>query len=421
MVFGRDPGDITKELRCEYKERFESVRRWQSNLASKSVHTFYEYLGDLIRFCQAVDMTPDELIRLRAETLRSEDPVIQHRIEEMVQGYVNKYAMEKSVSKAKCIRNAVGSFFRHNYYRLGTISISAVEEEEEPIKAIKTEDLREVLKRCIVRERSIILTILSGGFREGTFVQLRLLNINQDDLEFTFDGDRIRDVKINRTPVHVHAPKRTNKGKRNSYDTFITAEAAKELVKRLKERIGYGERLTLKSYVYINAKRLKKTGLKLKPLSIYMLMRRAGKRAGLKLNPSDLRDYFSSKLERAKVPFSAIEQMMGHLAYYSTSAGSYKKFSVEELREFYSEAEAVLTIETVLPTKERKMESEIDELRSEVAMLRNVLGRLISELPQQETAEHIKALMEEKSKEEALEELGELRRRSETRLKLPRK
>lgn len=101
--------------------------------------------------------------------------------------------------------------------------------------------------------------------------------------------------------------------------------------------------------------KVQKTGLALKPASIYHLVKRAGKRVGLKLTPSDLRDKISSTVEKYKVPFSVIEQMMGHLAYYSTSAGSYKRFSVDELREFYQTVESLLTIETIRPTKEKNI------------------------------------------------------------------
>lgn len=413
MVYGRDPSDIPKGLRTEYEAQFESIRDWKENLGSKSTYTFYNYLGDLIRFCRHVKMNPDELINLRAQTLTSNKPKVQHTVEKLVQRYVNVYAVEKSVTKAKSIRNAVASFYRHNYYRLGTIKISEVEEEDRPVKTLKLEELREVLKRSVIRERSIILTTASGGFREGTLVALKLMNIDQDDMEFVRNSEQITDVKILRTPVHIHAPKKTNKGRRNSYETFITGEAAQELVRWLKQRIENGEELTLQSHLYINAKRYATgIGVALKPAAIYHVVVRAGKRVDLKLTPTDLRDLFSKTLEtKAKVSFSAVEQMMGHLSYFSTSAGSYKPFSVDELREFYKEAESFLTIETTMPTKERKMESEIDSLRDEVKRLTKVVKQMLAVNPE------IKEQLEEQDK--MMMETEEESHQNNSQLKLP--
>ena len=73
-----------------------------------------------------------------------------------------------------------------------------------------------MLDKAATREAFIVAAIATGGFREGTFSNLKYRHVKED-------------FEANRFPIHIHVEAAITKGKYHDYDTFINAEACQLL------------------------------------------------------------------------------------------------------------------------------------------------------------------------------------------------
>ncbi|NOZ82567.1 MAG: site-specific integrase [Euryarchaeota archaeon] len=213
-----------------------------------------------------------------------------------------------------------------------------------PAKTVSEEDiatpekLRRILQHLPLHGRALVLVLASSGMRLGEALSLHL-----------------EDVKLEEEPVRVVVRADSTKTGAGRV-TFVSSEAAEALQAWLSRREVY-----LKGALNRNAG-LQKAGRssakvlddpRVFPFSktvAHEMWHRALERAGFasrdrrtslrKLRLHTLRKFFRSRLSTA-APVDVVEALMGHEGYLT---GAYRRYTVEELAEYYAKAEHVLHI-----------------------------------------------------------------------------
>jgi len=144
--------------------RFESVRRWLEGVrleqSSLSPRTVQLYLWSLRLFCEFAGKDPDELIRERLGHMRSGDPELLHRHDELLREFAEQLRSlgmaPKTVASAVA---AVKSFYRHNYGglvfkvpRAEVVRRRDIPTREEVRRVLDSRDVRLWVKAWIVAQ-----------------------------------------------------------------------------------------------------------------------------------------------------------------------------------------------------------------------------------------------------------------------------
>jgi integrase/recombinase XerC/integrase/recombinase XerD len=253
------------------------------------------------------------------------------------------------------------------------------------------EELVRIVSECPLSGKSIILLLASSGMRIGECLRLRFKDFDfehrtiQIPGQFTKSGD--------------------------SRTVFYSQECADVL----KEYLDRHEEFLQRS---INRSRFAKVKddrvFPMTVQNVYEIWWRALNRTKLngrdsttnrnKLHPHVLRKFFRTMLGPV-LPVDVIEALMGHEGYL---ADVYRKYSIEQLAEFYKQGEQVLTVFTESGSRLRlsKIEEENALLRKQIENLNiNGLGK----------ANEIEGLKTELNKmDERLDGITETRKESDT-------
>ena len=208
-------------------------------------------------------------------------------------------------------------------------------------EALAQEDLARLWQIANLREKVIISSLATGGFRPYTFVKLEYRHVNKD-------------LEQGRIPVHVHVEATINKGEYTAYDTFIGQEATDTLkmyfnVRRKGSKWTPPEEIVDESPLlrneFLAAKRIRNgetppgvTEERLGDLvrELYAkagMINRAQKQRRYRIRPYGFRKFFKTQLLAAGVNDSYTEYMMGH------ARSTYDKTSVDTLRAEYAAAD----------------------------------------------------------------------------------
>ena len=222
------------------------------------------------------------------------------------------------------------------------------------------EVLRRILTHTDVKGRALFLFLAASGVRVGEALQLKLddLNLDADPPEVYVRGEY------------------TKSGDR--YQTFLTSEAKEALLEWLKVRQAYLESSANRGRGLAKTKRLNDN--RVFPFSLTVaeqMWRNAIEKAKMadrdsftnrhKLHIHMLRKFFLSQCKIA-VPESVAEAWVGHVGYLDDA---YRRYSKEQMREFYRKAEPYLLINVPKDIAEiqTKFQNDLDELREQVADL----------------------------------------------------
>lgn len=251
------------------------------------------------------------------------------------------------------------------------------------------DELRKILKHANLEDRALILIALSSGLRRSTLAALKLKNIDLNN-----------DIPVIKVPPEI-AKDRPDRG----YITFMTPEAKDALLAYLHEREKQGEKLSPESPV-ISSRPL---GTHLGPntitrkwerlLNLVNLNEKTEKRIDrigvesggkwYKIRFHSLRKFFKSWATLSGVPGEIVEFFMGHRAgvnqvYLLTGIEDMDNpILIEKLREYYRKAIPNLTIMEVSAEQLKKLEEELDKLRTkydEHSKLIGLLARKFREL-----------------------------------------
>ena len=225
-----------------------------------------------------------------------------------------------------------------------------------------TDEIQQILSRCDIRSRVIVLLMVSTGMRVGALPGLRLSDIKKFD-EFGL------------YLIWVY-----NDSKKDRYYTFTTPSCAGAIDAYLEFRKRCGEELSDKSPLLRNkvtvdnpftAKASKPVSLRALELIIEGLLKQTGIAVGAAvgscagagkqvMRTHGMRKFFINQLDKANVPYVVREYLAGHRL--SGNNASYVRTSEEDRLQEYLKAVDLLTIDP-----NQRLEQKVKELESEQA------------------------------------------------------
>jgi integrase len=225
---------------------------------------------------------------------------------------------------------------------------------------LSRETLRKILAHADLKGRALFLFLASSGVRIGEALKLKLqdVNLNVDPPIVTVRGEY------------------TKSG--DSYTSFLSSEAKEALEQWLRVREDYIRSATNRGR---GLGRIKNTeDARIFPFSPavaeamwYTVIEKAGlnhkdsSTGRYKLHIHMLRKWFLSQAKLA-APESVVEAWAGHSGYLDEA---YRRYSMDQLREFYKKAETYLFINIPkdISQIQTKFQKDVDEMRDRIADL----------------------------------------------------
>ena len=232
-------------------------------------------------------------------------------------------------------------------------------------------ELKKLLLHLPIQGKALFQILESSGMRIG-----ELLKSNIDDMYLNEKPARIQ-IRGNITKTG------------NSRHAFFSREAKDALTEWLKVREDYLEAAVAKSHIYDK----KPEDLRIFPFdrtTAYHMWRKALHKSGLngkdkstgreKIHPHVLRKFFRTRLG-AVIPVDVVEALMGQEGYLTEV---YRRYSLEDLRQFYLEGEPALSVFTDtkevielqqrIEQKNKELQKEIEEKNTRLQVLVNSLA-----------------------------------------------
>ena len=182
-----------------------------------STATLYHYIYDVHCFCKLLRRTPDQLLNQckGKDDIPIPKAVVQlaHHLADFADNFQEENGLAPS-TMYKMVRN-IQTLFQLNGVSLRMpyrMSRWCIYEERAPT----LEELQKTIDVADVRGKAIVALMATGGFRNGTLVQLKYRHVRQD-------------LEKGRMPIHVHVEAAITKGKYHDYDTFVNREASEYL------------------------------------------------------------------------------------------------------------------------------------------------------------------------------------------------
>lgn len=326
--------------------QFESGRNWISKLPS--AETRRTFLRNLKRYSEAVGKNPDELIAFKIEGLKNVASEKEFQAERLLENYFSKCALTDSAKEM--LKNAVISFYKHNWRNLNPNVASNVEKVEPNKRCPKMKDIEELDNVMpSQRDKALLWFFESTSIRIGTIPKLYW-----KDLVPTNDSDIPYQIEIEAARL-----KGAGKGKYKGAKqiTFLHSLAVEKLKNYKSEAKRKGYILTEDSPIFIayNQKGI------IKPLgipSINCVFNEASLTAWKDLevkrfSPHDFRDFLQSSLESAGINPNVISPTMAHKV-----KGVDKHYSSHEINELKGKYKTALPY--LLPQTTEAIKSELE-------------------------------------------------------------
>jgi integrase len=325
-------------------------------------------------FCKYYNTDPDSLVRLKAEQIKN--MVVEYivQLKRVAKKYVSKAKRgEICVNSIKTYMMGIQSFLEFHEIALPWKKISKFYPADisNNLRAYTKEEITKILSVADLRDRCIILLMISTGIRVGAIKSLRIKHLKKLKEEIGI--------------LTVYAESKDDK-----YNTLITPECIAAIEAYLQYRKKQCEKITDDSYIIRDkfATFSKRTN-RSKPLSentINKQMKHLLRKAGLsyeELQPDHgLRRFFNTALMNSDVTYSFKELMMGHSVklddvYYD----KYNEKSQQKILLEYMKAIDALTIDDKYRLKKKIAEYEeklkdvpkIEQLESHLA--NKILGQ----------------------------------------------
>ena len=330
---------------------FEAVVDWLQSIGNRSENTKKQYLRWFSKFCDFLEMNPDEILVLRERELKSDGRKSQHAMEKRLLGFVEHLRRKGfSSSSVQLGYTAVRSFFDGHYLKLEMRRSDAPHGDAMGKKAATKKEIRSMLARAnSLRDRAIIMWKKDSGLRDSDIVRLKRGMI-------TDMGDGFWNYRLVTQKQRVKA---------NGFVGPETTELTQSYLKNREEGTDKisAEKMTEDSYLFVTNTNPPK------PLSATSLSRNLSNIAAPigDVSGHSLRKYFQATLEQPKLNIHStwIKQMMGKKVGKSDSP--YMEKRPEKLLEAYRNAYPSLRVaegsgvpEERLDLLEEKLESRED-------------------------------------------------------------
>ncbi|MFZ3384731.1 MAG: tyrosine-type recombinase/integrase [Candidatus Methanoperedens sp.] len=307
-----------------------------SDLAESTQRVYLMYMK---LFCECVGKTPSELIsdaiiEIKAGKLPSERKELEYFAKYKI-CLKNKNMSPKSQSLAiTCVR----SFYRAYDIQLSAsiIKIKKPMPLRQNMNFLSKDDIKKLITNChSLRDRAIILCMVTSGMARQEIINLRMQDI-------VFDDNDIGTVSVRRQKSQT------------DYMTFISPEAVHALKNYFEER-GRTDKQKIKGQddfvfvTYDNATRIDKGtyGKIFRTLAAQL-----GYKNGdfqIKSKSHALRKFFASTLENSGMPKNKIDYMLGHTQNSSDLA--YFRYDIGKLKEMYKTYLPYLTFDRMIEVR----------------------------------------------------------------------
>lgn len=271
----------------------------------------YNYVVIVYSFSNWFKISPDELVNECIDPDGYTKPKAVVRAKQRLDSYV-AYLRSRDLSN-NTVNNHIRSYdclFRSNNVQLN-LHFRLRKWNSYECRAITREELQKLLEVANLREKVVITLMALGGFREGTLSKLRYFHVKAD-------------LEKGIVPIHLNVESEINKGKYQSYWTFLNHEAAQCLkayldARRIGTRKIPPETIVDESPLVRNMKNMHPVSSIGVQRIIHALYLRAGlieekknRNVRYDLKPGSLRIFFRSQLAFLGVDREYIEFMMGH-------------------------------------------------------------------------------------------------------------
>lgn len=364
-----------------YKSKYGALERFTNSIHTPKTEKTYVY--NLQQFLNYTGFTPERML----EIPKNSKDVTQNECFTIVQNYI-QYLVKKKGLAPQTVNTfiaAIKLFFESNGVMLPFwTTISKLKGKREPVvidRVYSKEEVKALLDHAGLRDKVIILILLSTGMRVGALAELK-----RKDIEY------LPDYKIYKFIPY-------NDSRSSRYVTFCTPECAKELDKYLRHREEKeGERITDNSPVITHeitsSHRIKNKGF-LSSQSIQQVLDRLRNEANVisstKLTPAEIekkqfgkirkdvmrshgfRKIFNNACIDNDVNHTVKEALMGHKTGMGLDVSYWRPETQKKLLNEYLKVVDMLTIDDTYRLKRENIELKKD--REDI----NVLKRMIKE------------------------------------------
>ena len=302
----------------------DSFDYWMQQLESRSLSTRRVYSSYFTKFCEYVDLSPNQLIETQRQALASRgDPRENHQIENQVRAFMNSMKESHSASTRRQVLASVKSFFDLNLHPL---RLSVLDRPRGDSLGSRTPEKEEVVMIADAgkwKYRAAIMFLKDSGLRVSDVVRLKWK-------EKVSMGGGFWNFSLITQKRAVQAC------------AFVGPETTR-LLEQFKTKTG----------------RIFRTGAENFDVMVNLQIKRAGVEG---VTAHGLRKYFVTSLEHARVPKDQIWHMCGK----KSSVYSEKRRS--ELFKSYRDAYFELSV-----YYQREQQEEVDSLRRELAEIKRKL------------------------------------------------
>lgn len=330
-----------------------------NRLAPNTAYGYGKSVGALVKFLEV--SSPSEALQ------KFKDSSQNDRVK-LIDGFV-RHALDNNVHSTtvlQMVRSAIKKWLELNEVPVNWVKIqNEVLPGEEALVSDRmpsNKELKQIMNEGGLRDRTMILILISSGLRVGTLTSLTVGEVNIEEDPAAIIVQRKPGRKISR--------------RLKRFVTFITPEAKDMLKQYLDHRTKNGEKLTASSPL-ITSDRKEEIGKFLSPTYLSNHWRRLLRRAHLATKSGSpwhdihihtLRKFFRTQCTMAGVKSTFYEVWMGHTG--SNLAESYFRGETEAHKQEYMKAIPYLSVleeVTEVTTKQvEKQDQEIVKLRKEV-------------------------------------------------------
>ena len=331
--------------------QFESGRNWISKLASEDTRRVF--IRNLEKYSHAVKRTPDELVAFKIEGLRAIATEREFQAERLLENYLSTCGL--SVSSKEMMKNAVISFYKHNWRNLNPNVASDVQKPEPKKRCPKMDDILS-LENAMTnqRDKAIVWFFASTSVRIGTLIELRWNDLKEtDDPEIPFY------LEIESLRLKGHG---FGKFKGVKQITFLHKLAVAKLESYKAEAKRKGYLLKDDSPIFIGYHNNRKT-LPITAPSINSAFDNASLTLwhdleAKRFSPHDFRDFVQNALENAGINANLISPILAHKV-----KGIDFHYSEHDINDLLQKFKTALPF--LLPQTVESVKSELENTKSE--------------------------------------------------------
>lgn len=329
-----------------------------------SVETVGNYIKDVSRFCEWLELAPDEALAKI------------HDWPKVVDDYLDFYVVKQGNAKtsSRTITAAVRKWLETNeilssrdlaWQRVDIPKYIRSETDQIPTK----QEIRAALSGGKARDRALILTAVSSGLRRGSLLGLRW-----------------GDIDLGRETPLIRPRPETTKGRKRFF-TFCTPEAKGALEVYRREREMRGETVGKDSYIFTTERprgRPYMSGITAAAQWVALLRKAGIDEKGnkhSKMHFHVLRKFFSTWAKLSGVNSDVVEYFEGHRAtlpqvYFIGDAENVPEEAIKRLEAEYAKAVPALTVMSD-EDKIRSLESQVEEQGRKLAEAQKMLEAVL--------------------------------------------